>query len=463
VSSSKTNPDTRTRTINVGYLARVEGEGGLHVKVKSGRVTDVRLTIFEPPRFFEALLRGRHFTEAPDITARICGICPVAYQMSAVHAMEDAYGVAVGEHKGDGPLRDLRRLLYCGEWIESHALHIYMLHAPDFLGYPDAIKMAADFPEAVTRGLKLKKIGNELMTLAGGREIHPINVRVGGFYRAPRIAELLQFEERLVWARQAALDTLRWVAGFDFPRLERDYEFVALRHDHEYPMNNGRLVSNKGLNIPISEYEQHFREIHVPHSNALQSTLHGHSYFVGPMARYNLNYDRLSGLAREAAREAGLGPTCYNPFKSIAIRSVELLYACEEALRIVESYTMPERPYVEVGRTPDNGQAIEAKAPPAADHAQGAVRTGYGCTEAPRGILYHRYDLDAEGLIVAARIIPPTSQNQMAMEEDLRAFVSERLDLSREELTWQCEQAIRNYDPCISCATHFLRLKIEKE
>ncbi len=464
MSNPETHAAPTTKTIHVDYLARVEGEGGLHIKIKGDQVTDVRLAIFEPPRFFEALLRGRHFTEVPDITARICGICPVAYQMSSVHAMEDAYNVTVG-----GQLRALRRLLYCGEWIESHALHVYMLHAPDFLGYPDAIRMAADYPDIVNRGLKLKKIGNEIMRLLGGREIHPINVRVGGFYRVPHINELLQFEEKLVWARQASLDTVRWVATLDFPKMERDYEFVALRHENEYAMNEGRLVSNKGFNIPISEYEQHFHEIHVPYSNALQSTLHGHSYFVGPMARYNLNYDKLPAIAREAAREAGLGPTCNNPFKSIIIRSVELLYACEEALRIIENYTVPEQSYLTVGSS-DSPHPSPADWKPvvrdgtdfALQNTVNAVRTGYGCSEAPRGILYHRYDLDDGDLILDAKIVPPTSQNQKAIEEDLRAFVSERIDMPKDELTWQCEQAIRNYDPCISCATHFLTLSIER-
>lgn len=442
-----------TRTISVDYLARVEGEGGLQVKIKSGKVTDVRLHIFEPPRYFEAILRGRQFTEAPDITARICGICPVAYQMSSVHAMEDAYGVKV-----TGPLRELRRLLYCGEWIESHALHVYMLHAPDFLGYPDAIKMAANYPDIVTRGLRLKKIGNRLMTVAGGREIHPVNVRVGGFYRAPRASDLLQLEEELEWARQAALDTVRWASTFDFPVLERDYEFVGLRHENEYPINEGRLISSKGLNIQASEYEQHFVETHVPYSNALQSTLDGHSYFVGPMARYNLNYSRLPDIVREAAHEAGLGPTCNNPFKSIVIRSLEILYACEEALRIVKNYKTPDYSYVDVGADTRGKSAEGEQVEP---QVQKTVRTGYSITEAPRGILYHRYGLDNAGLITDAKIVPPTSQNQMTMEEDLRAFVSERIYLPKDELTLQCEQAIRNYDPCISCATHFLRLNIE--
>jgi sulfhydrogenase subunit alpha len=426
-----------TRTIKVDYLARVEGEGSLLVKIHGGRVVETQLKIFEPPRFFEAFLRGRSFPEAPDITARICGICPVAYQMSAVHAMEDAMGAAV-----DGQIRELRRLLYCGEWIESHALHIYMLHAPDFLGYPDAITMARDHPAIVQRGLALKKAGNEIVALLGGREIHPINVRVGGFYRVPTRRELEPLSERLKSARDQAMETVRWVAGLSFPAFEQDYTFVALRHAREYPFNEGRIVSSQGLDIIARQYEEHFQEEHAPHSNALQSTIRGGgAYFVGPMARYSLNFDRLSPLAQEAARAAGLLPVCRNPFQSIIVRSVEVLYACDEALRIIAAYEPPERPFV----------PVEPRA-----------STGYGCTEAPRGMLYHRYQVAADGTILDAKIVPPTSQNQKRIEQDLHALVQQHLELSNENLTWKCEQAIRNYDPCISCATHFLDMRVER-
>ena len=298
---------TQSRTIKVDYLARVEGEGALYIRIRKGQVRDVQLKIFEPPRFFEALLRGRSYLEAPDITARICGICPVAYQMSAVHAMEDALGVTIPD-----PIRALRRLIYCGEWIESHVLHIYMLHAPDFLGYADAIQMAKDHPDVVQRGLQLKKAGNALVTLLGGREIHPINVRVGGFYKTLTKRELATIVEQLQWAREAALETVRWVATLPFPDFERDYEFVALQHPNNYPFNEGHLVSNKGL-------------------------------------------------------------------------------------------------------------------------------------------------------ILDAQIVPPTSQNQKTIEDGLYTFVPPHLALSKEELTWQCEQAIRNYDPCISCSTHFLTLHLDRE
>jgi len=425
------------RTIKVDYLARVEGEGALYVRLKDGVVTDVKLKIFEPPRFFEAFLRGRRYDEVPDITARICGICPIAYQMSSAHAMEDAFGVRV-----EGPLRALRRLIYCGEWIESHMLHVYMLHAPDFLGYEDAIQMAQDHPELVRRGLQLKKVGNEIVTLLGGREIHPINLRVGGFYRAPTKQELRPLVEKLEWAREAALETVRWTATLPFPDFEQDYEFVALRHPDEYAITEGRLVSNKGLDIAIREFDAHFEEEHVPYSNALHSRLKGRgAYLVGPLARYNLNFDKLSPPAQEAAREAGLGPECRNPFQSIIVRSVETLYACDEALRLIEAYEVPEQPAV----------AVEPRA-----------GVGYGCTEAPRGILYHRYRLDEHGIVLDAKIVPPTAQNQKRIEEDLWHVVPQHIGLPSEELTWRCEQAIRNYDPCISCATHFLKLHLEE-
>jgi sulfhydrogenase subunit alpha len=428
----------KTKTIKVDYLARVEGEGALYVKISGDKVTDVKLKIIEPPRFFEALLRGRMYSEAPDITARICGICPIAYQMSAVHAMEHAFGARV-----DGQLRSLRRLIYCGEWIESHILHVFMLHAPDFLGYPDAIHMAQDHPEIVQRALQLKKAGNAIVAFLGGREVHPVNVRVGGFYRVPAKQEFAQLAEKLKWGRDAALETVRWTAQLPFPDFEQDYEFVALQHPAEYPFNEGRLVSNKGLDIAVRDYEDHFEEQHISYSNALHSVLKERgAYFVGPLARYNLNFERLSPLAQEAASAAGLGPLCRNPFQSIIVRSVEVLYAFDEALRIIEQYERPEQSAIEL-------------------HPRASM--GYAITEAPRGILYHRYRLDDEGLILDAKIIPPTSQNQKTIENDLRHYVEQAIGLPEDQLTWQCEQAIRNYDPCISCATHFLKLHIERQ
>ena len=418
--------------ISVPALARVEGEGGLEIVVSDGQVTGARLDIYEPPRFFEALLRGRQYTEPPDITARICGICPVAYQMSACHAIEDACGVTPPE-----PVRALRRLLYCGEWIESHALHVYLLHAPDFLGYPSGIDLARDHPDIVSRGLRLKKAGNHLMAAVGGRSIHPVNVKVGGFYRAPTPRELAQLTPDLEQARQDAADTLTWVATFDFPEFERDYEFVSMRHPRQYPITEGRIVSSGGLDIAPKEYDDHFTEFQVEHSTALHSTLDGRTYLTGPLARYSLNFDRLPAHIQDEARAAGLGETCANPFRSILVRAVELLFACDEALRLIAEYQPPDPPAVDV--TPQQA-------------------SGYGVSEAPRGMLYHRYTITGDGTITDAKIVPPTSQNQRAIEADLVDFASPRLDMEHERLTAECEQAVRNHDPCISCATHFLDL-----
>jgi coenzyme F420-reducing hydrogenase alpha subunit len=361
----------------------------------------------------------------------------VAYQTSAVNALESLCGVEVPE-----PIRLLRRLLYCGEWIESHALHVYMLHAPDFLGYAGAVELARDAPHAVERGLALKKTGNEVMALVGGREIHPINVRVGGFYRAPSRRELRSLVEPLERAREAAIETVRWTAGFEFPEREVECALVALSHPDDYAIERGRIRSDAGLDIAPAAYDEFFVEEHLERSTALHSHLRdGGTYLCGPLARFTLNHSQLSPVALEAARDAGLEAPCRDPFRSIVVRSVELLYACDEALRLIDAYEEPDAPAVPV-------------APVAG--------TGFGASEAPRGLLYHRYRLDVEGTILDAKIVPPTSQNQGAIEDDLRDVVSRHTHLGDDELRSLCEQTIRNYDPCISCATHFLRLEVER-
>ncbi|MFD0274616.1 Ni/Fe hydrogenase subunit alpha [Kitasatospora sp. NPDC127111] len=424
------------RLLTVGSLARVEGEGALHISVRGSRVEDIRLEIYEPPRYFEALLRGRAYTEPPDITARICGICPVAYQMSACRAVEDACGVTV-----EGQLAELRRLLYCGEWIESHTLHVYLLHAPDFLGLPDALALARTRPELLQRGLRLKKAGNEIVELLGGRAIHPINVRLGGFHRLPERAELDRLTAVLRQARTDAEDTLGWVAGFDFPELAVGHELLALQGRGGYAIDAGVPYGSRTGAFTAADFESHVLERQVPHSTALYAELDGRRYLTGPLARWSLNSAVLPPDIRGLAAEAGLGPICDNPFRSILVRAVEVLWAVTEAQRIIERYEPPPVPAVPV--------------PPRAG-------VGHGATEAPRGLLYHRYELDGDGTIRAATIIPPTAQNQAAIEADLRAFVQDRLHLGDAELTRQCEQAIRNYDPCISCAAHFLDLTVER-
>jgi coenzyme F420-reducing hydrogenase alpha subunit len=429
-----------TRTIRVGAVTRVEGEGALNVTLRDGAVVAAELNIYEPPRFFEAFLRGRAVHEVTDIVARICGICPVAYQMSAAHALEKALGVRV-----PSGVRELRRLLYCGEWIESHALHVYMLHAPDFLGFENGIALAAKHRAVVERGLRLKKIGNCILEVLGGRAVHPINVTVGGFYRAPRGADVRALLPELRWGLGAAVETFRWAAAFDFPVLEVDYEMVSLRHPYEYPMNEGNVASSGGLNVPPEEYERHFAERHEPQSTALHSVTvpDGRPYLVGPLARVNLCFEQLSPTAKREAEAAKFPWPCRNNFKSILARSLEMITAFEEAVRLVEEYRAePEPARAEV----PGGVAVE----------------GSHATEAPRGLIFHRYRVGADGCIVEAKIVPPTSQNQGQIERDLSAFLPGVLHLPDAEVARRCEHLIRNYDPCISCATHFLRVNIDR-
>ena len=429
------------RTLSVGALTRVEGEGALHVTLTDGTVESVELNIYEPPRFFEAFLRGRAYTEPPDITARVCGICPVAYQISACNAIEDACGVSVGPE-----IAALRRLLYCGEWIHSHALHIVLLHAPDFLGYPDGISLAKDRPEFVERGLALKKAGNRLMEQIGGRAIHPGNVRPGGVYPVPHSRDLSALAEQLRHALDDARAMVGWVAEFDFPEIEFDHELLSLLDSTpgspRYPIENGTIQRSAGTGFAPAEFGDHVIESQVRHSTALHATLDGNRYLTGPLARYSLNSTALSPIAREAAARAGLGSQCRNPFRSIVVRAVEVVYAIEEALRIIDEYGRPRTPFVDV---------------PA------RVAVGGGVGDAPRGLLYRRYGIGADGLITAATIVPPTSQNQAAIEYEMAALVTENMSLDDETLTALCERSIRNHDPCISCAAHFLTLTIARK
>jgi sulfhydrogenase subunit alpha len=424
-------------TVDVRNLTRVEGEGSLHLRVRDGTVESARLEIFEAPRYFERLVVGRSMDEVIDIVARICGICPVAYQMTAVHAAEASYGVEV-----EPATVALRRLLYCGEWIESHALHVYLLHLPDLLGYPSALDMTRDHRATVEAGLRLKRAGNTIVARIGGRAIHPVSVRVGGFSRILRRDEIAGLRGELEEAQRLADATVDLVATLQPPSFRRGARLVALRAPDEYPMNNGRIVSTDGLDIAAEAWESAFEEHQVPWSHALQASgIDRRPYLLGPAARVTLNADRLHPRAGAALARLGLADEiAHQPNWSIAARAVELVHAVAEAIDIVDAYRPPSRASV--------------------PWAPKAGRTAWA-TEAPRGLLFQRFGLDANGHVLDARIVPPTSQNQAAIEADLIQFVPTILDRPREEVTHLLEQLIRSYDPCISCATHFLDLQVE--
>ena len=428
---------SESRSFIVKSLARVEGEGALRVRVVDGRVEIAEFNIYEPPRFFEKILVGRSLREVPDIVARICGICPVAYQMTACHAIEGALGITPPPG-----VRELRRLLYCGEWIQSHALHVHLLHVPDFLGYESGFTMAVDHPHLVEAGFRMKGLGNRIMEIIGGRAVHPVNVAIGGFHAWPDRDAVRGLIPDLEWGLAAALDLVRVVSDFDFPPFERPHDFVALRPAGEYPFNEGRIVSSDGLDSPATAFASHFEERQVSWSTALHAVRlpAGTPYSVGPLARLNLCRDLLPPrAAREAARFEW---PMLNPFRSIIARAIEIAAACEEAAELARSWSCPST-------------SPAASAPPHAGE-------GSHATEAPRGLLWHRYAIDADGLVSGAAIVPPTSQNQARIEADLKAFIPQVLPLDDATATLRCEQLIRSYDPCISCATHFLRLVLDR-
>jgi sulfhydrogenase subunit alpha len=425
------------KTVEIPALARVEGEGGLYARLNGDKVAELNLKIYEPPRFFEGFLKGRHFQEVPDLTARICGICPVAYQMSSVLALEAALGVAVTE-----PIHALRRLFYCAEYIESHALHIFMLQAPDLLGANSALDLAADHPEILRNALRLKKIGNELLQAIGGRSVHPVNACVGGFYRWPDSSRLESMLPDLEWGLTASIEAVEWAAGLDFPQFEADYEWVALHADAQYAFMEGRPRSSIRGEMALDQFQADYVEVQVAHSTALHS--HGPEglpYMVGPLARFNLNFEQFRPEVRAVADRLGLRPPVKNPYRALLARGLELVQAYAEAIDQVRAYA-PAGP---------SRMVIEVRA-----------GEGAGASEAPRGLLLHRYTVDNAGLVQSARIVPPTAQNLARIEADLRQLLTEIARAPDETISLACESLIRTYDPCISCSTHFLTLKLDR-
>lgn len=436
MSKNKAKSTKTQRSIHIPILARVEGEASLSLVLNNQGIESLQLQIYEPPRLFEKFLEGRSHREIVDLVARICGICPVAYQMTAAQALENCLGINISPW-----IRAMRRVFYCGEWIESHSLHVHCLAAPDFLGFHSVTDMAKVYPEIVRRGIRLQALGNRLIAFLGGRSVHPVGACVGGFYKAPHPKEVGAMLVELQDCLEECDALLRWVVTLPFSHINQSFTCVAMRHPQEYPMNEGRISADNGLDIDSVAYEQYFQEHQVPYSNALHCLLNGKSYLVGPLARLNLNYQHIPLSIRDVLAEAGINFPSYNMDHSMVARAVEIYYCVLEAKRLLENYVYSDQPCLTTV-TPRAG-------------------VGFACTEAPRGLLWQSYTLDETGRVAQVKIVPPTSQNQARIEEELRqTLLSYGLSNSDEALRFLSEQRIRNYDPCISCATHFLKLNI---
>ena len=424
--------------IRVKQLARVEGEGGVWIRVKNGKIDYVEVNIFEPPRFFEAFLKGRSYLEAPDLTARICGICPLAYVMAASRAMEKILGIKVSD-----AANKLREMAFYGEWIESHVLHFAFLHAPDFLGKHSIFEIAKEHPQFVKEAITARNWGNRVIEIIGGRPVHPVGFRVGGLHRIIKRRELEQLLKNFDEVKRIGKRLLEFVLRLPIPKISYDMVFMSLRGEREYPILEGVVANSLGEEFSEDEFEEHIVVEQKRYSNALHYRLRdGRPYITGPLARFNLNYELLRPEVRDVLKEFGLKPPLRNTYQSIIARAAETYHSILEIGRLIEEYREPSRAY--------------EKAEVRAGEAMAIV-------EAPRGMLYHRYRIDGDGRILYANIVPPTAQNYAAMEEDILKVGDLILKKPREEAEKLVETTIRNYDPCISCSVHMIRLKIIEE
>lgn len=428
---------TRNINIKVPFITRLEGEASLELSSNRDQLEKLHMKIFEPPRLFEQFLVGKSYSEVPELTARICGICPMAYQLTSILALEKLFQVEV-----EPAITQLRRIMNLAEWIQSHALHIHFLALPDFLGFSNGLEVAKAHPDIFQRGIKIQAFGNQILTLLGGRSVHPIGLKVGGFEGLPKLDQLRALQQKAKQTAQLAEALVTFCSSLERPDYPQQFDYVSLASTHNYPINHGQIVSASGLSITAAQYPDYFAEHQEPHSTALYSLLNGKDYLVGPLARFNNNFAVLDSDSQRLAAQVGIKGKSLNMYDSMVIRAIEIYYACREIAQILDDFTAPDAAFVPV-----------------------SVRAGIAshATEAPRGLIYHRYELDDQGRVKNCTIIPPTSQNQARIEQDLKGSVQQfGLSHSDEELKQFCEQLIRNYDPCISCSTHFLTLKVNR-
>jgi len=425
-------------TIDVKDVTRVEGHGNISVRLRDGEITHLELAIVESPRFFESFLRGRPWYEAPHITCRVCGICSVGHTTSSAKAVEAACDITPSEQT-----ILLRKLIFCGEQIQSHVLHLYFLAVPDFVGVGSVVPLARTHPDVVKRALRMKKLANDICGVVGGRHIHPIAYHVGGFTHVPSMAELRDLKRRLEASREDLGETVTLFQQLKLPELHRETEYVALKHsgNGEYAFYDGDIVSTRDpAPTPAREYRSRVFEEVVQHSSAKHChSPHSPTYAVGALARFNNNHSQLHPRAGEVAAALGLQAPCDNPFHNNTAQLVEVVHCVESAIELIDELE-------------SRGVRSEPLVPPQ------RFGRGVGAAEVPRGVLFHEYEIDQKGRISDANLIIPTGQNLANIEADMRAYVPLLLDqgLDKEEITLRLEMLVRAYDPCISCSTHLL-------
>ena len=419
--------------IDVHHVTRVEGHGNITVNAKNGVLEECRLDIVETPRFFEAMLRGRPYTEASHITSRICGICAVGHATASLRASENALGVELSEQAWL-----LRKLIFFGEMLDSHVLHTYMLIAPDFFNVGSVIPLAGIAPDAVLRALRMKKLAGDLCAIIGGRHTHPIAMSVGGFTHLPTVDELKAIRARLIDSRKDVDETVALFKTLPWPQFERETEYVALSKPDEYAFIDGTITTTDGGKYHLNDYRKVTNEKCVEHSSAKFTAHKRDSYMVGALARFNVNYKQLNPKAKEAADALGIKPICTNPYLNSAAQVVEIVHSVEEAIKVCDEL---------IARGIKKEEAYKFA---------GKGGNGVGSCEVPRGILFHNYEIGDDGNIVNANCIIPTGQNLANIEADMRALVPQILDQGQEKVTFALEMLVRAYDPCISCSVHFL-------
>lgn len=421
--------------VNVDHLTRVEGHGNIVVNVKEGKIEECKWEVVEAPRFFEAFVRGRSYLEIAHITSRICGICSIGHTLCSLQATEAAMGVKISEQT-----RLLRRILIQGENLQSHVLHSYFLAAPDFVGAPSVFPLVQTHPEVVVRALRMKKLANDLCDVFGGRTVHPITPTVNGFTKLPEIKDIKEIRRRLVAAGPDLEATLALFKTLKIPDFQRETEYISLKSKEEYALYEGVIASTDAGTTPVANYRNWTNEYLVPQSTAKYTKHVRDSYMVGALARFNNNHDQLPARVQKAAEELGLKAPCYNPFMNTVVQVVEVVHALDESIRLIDELL-------------DKGLKEEDR------RILLKAGRGVGSVDVPRGILFHDYTYDKNGICVEANCIIPTNQNHANIQKDMEALLPQVLDRPQEEIRLSLEMLVRAYDPCISCSTHLLKVE----